>query len=301
MTFTQAIKNKAKSTIKFNNWFFNFFIKNPQFELYAKKLGLKNKHFFKIVLDDRNKGIDTHLDKYSFNEIPKKVWIYWEQGEDNAPIIVKNCIESWIKHNPDWEITIIDSESLSQFLEMPSLPECLPVRYYANLLRLKLLNKYGGVWADATTYCHRPLNDWLPLLAYSGLFMFRNPGPDRLIENWFIASTPENLLIKAWENALSTYYNKQTKVHPTYFLAFYLFQWILEKNSLLKSEFDKASGLNAGPTFIMKSVMNSRTNIDQFLKHIKIGLPVSKLDWRTELTDEQVNNFFVLIEDKLKF
>lgn len=123
-------------------------------------------------------------------KIPRKLWIYWHQGLAEAPFVVNKCCESWTRENPDWEVTILDKNSFSNYIRL-DLPEeiisGLPLSKISNLIRLQLLSEYGGVWADATTYCMKPLNEWIDDYCPSGFFVFSRPGPDRLISSWFIA------------------------------------------------------------------------------------------------------------------
>ena len=37
-------------------------------------------------------------------ELPRIVWLYWNQGYEAAPEIVRYCIDLWIKNNPDWHV-----------------------------------------------------------------------------------------------------------------------------------------------------------------------------------------------------
>lgn len=284
-------KKLIKDTHSFCKWFYIFFIHSPRFEIYVKKSNKLNKKYFSIVRDDRVNKTDTHLQPYYFKTIPKRVWIYWAQGEVNSPFVVQECIDSWRKHNPDWEIKVLDENNLASFVELPELPNMLPVRYQANLLRTMLLKQYGGVWADATTYCHRPLNEWLPLLANSGFFMFTNPTQDRDIENWFIASSINHPLIAGWQKQLETYYLRSKKTHPAYFLAFYIYQWMLKEDKYLSNLHRNCSALNAGQCFLMKSAMLGNTEFMDLKTHIGNGLPLSKLDWRLEITDDEIQKF----------
>jgi mannosyltransferase OCH1-like enzyme len=66
---------------------------------------------------------------------------------------------------------------------------------FSNLARLSLLRRFGGVWTDATAFCCQPLDSWLEPYAKEGFFAFRNPGPDRLMANWFIAANPDNEIL----------------------------------------------------------------------------------------------------------
>ena len=104
--------------------------------------------------------------------------------------------------NPDWEVIFLDNQSIAHYIDFPnefgSYFADLPVQKQTNLYRLCLLSKYGGVWADATCLCSRPLNDWLPQFAQSGFFAFRNPGKDRLLANWFLASSENCPFIRSF-------------------------------------------------------------------------------------------------------
>lgn len=291
------LKKYIKRTYYFHKWFFNFFIYSPRFELYVKKLNRINSKFFRALKNDHDNRSDEYLKPYYLNSVPKKIWIYWAQGEINAPLSVKKCIESWRKNNLDWEVLVLDEKNVNTYVHLPNLPECLPVRYEANLLRTILLNEYGGVWADATTYCHRPLTQWLPLLANSGFYMFANPAEGRDIENWFIASTKNHPLIASWQERLEKYYLKMKKIHPAYFLAFYIYQWMLKQDQNLQEIQRKCSTLNAGPCFLMKSVLLKNTAFIELEKHIRNGLPLSKLDWRLEISDQEFIQYLDQIEE----
>ncbi len=125
------------------------------------------------------------------NTIPRIIWILWFQGPSEAPFIVKKCIESWVRHNANWQVVILDDNNLSEYVVL-DLPEGilanLALNHKSDLLRLQLLSEYGGVWADATTFCMKPLDDWIHGCTTSGFFTFYKPGRDRIMSSWFIAS-----------------------------------------------------------------------------------------------------------------
>lgn len=76
----------------------------------------------------------------------------------------------------------------------------------SDMIRLQLLCKYGGVWADSTTLCIRPLDAWLCDCCQSGFFAFSNPGKDREMSNWFIASEKNNSLIEKMRHKFSSFF-----------------------------------------------------------------------------------------------
>lgn len=142
-------------------------------------------------------------------DIPRRVWLFWDQGLDLAPSLVRSCVESWVRHNPDWEVTVLSGESLCDWgdpvLCEPRARSLLPYRL-SELARLSLLLRHGGVWADATAYCMKPLDEWLPAYLESGFFAFANPAKERLIASWFLASSRGGYVPGRMWQALSSYY-----------------------------------------------------------------------------------------------
>jgi hypothetical protein len=62
---------------------------------------------------------------------------------------------------------------------------------------------------DPTVFCVRSLDKWLPPVDRDGLLFFRNPGADRLISNWFIASQPGNRSLETLYHRLCEYWNSK--------------------------------------------------------------------------------------------
>lgn len=129
----------------------------------------------------------------------KTIWMYWHQGEAAAPPLVAKCIQSWRDFNPDWQVRVLDADSVADVI---SLNESLDMsrtdiglQHKADLIRISLLAEHGGVWADASIYCGKPLSDWLPDALQSGFFAFSNLRSDCFLSNWFLASTAGNPLV----------------------------------------------------------------------------------------------------------
>src|SRR5215471_13907354 len=130
--------------------------------------------------------------------IPRTIWFLWFQGLENAPYVVRKCHESWVTRNPAWRVVSLDEASLPEFASVDYSGGNigrLSRQHRADLLRLDLLAHHGGVWVDATSFCMQPLDDWLVPNMESGFFAFHQPGPDRIISNWFLAAVPGNVLV----------------------------------------------------------------------------------------------------------
>src|SRR5690554_3145999 len=152
--------------------------------------------------------------------IPRTVFIYWHDGFDRAHRLIRQCVMSWRQKNPGWQVILLDKQSVDDHTGGIGIPErifnALPIQKKANMIRLKLLLIHGGVWADATLFCNRPLDDWIDEAARCGAFMFDNPGPDREIANWFIASQPHNYLIRTLYEAQCEFWTKNDFQHDSW-------------------------------------------------------------------------------------
>ena len=150
------------------------------------------------------------------------IFLYWHQGWDNAPNLVQRCAESWIRHhrNTEWEVHLLHRGNIESWLS-PGDPEdwASLLRFekrmangenvgglnnFANLLRLALLDRHGGIWTDATTLCFKPLDEWLPDACSIG--MPRSLAQSRRTETWFIDNRCKDPVLTRWKHRYRNLY-----------------------------------------------------------------------------------------------
>jgi hypothetical protein len=143
------------------------------------------------------------------SSVPKRIWTLWTQGLDQMPTVPRACIDTWAAHNPDWDMKVLTNENLCDWADprlcLPKAQAQLPYRL-SELARLNLLARHGGVWVDATCFCIKPLDEWLPGCLDSGFFAFGQPGRGRLMSSWFLASPPNGYIPRRMWEALDDYY-----------------------------------------------------------------------------------------------
>jgi hypothetical protein len=144
------------------------------------------------------------------SNLPKIIWFLWLQGMDAAPLVVKKCYASWQKHNPDWKLIFLDQQTIGQYYTLKPLP--VTKQALSDILRINLLEQYGGVWVDATCFCNKPLNNWLYNHMQTGFFAFNRPGPDRMISSWFLASAKGNYITRVYQQAVNRYWDDHTRL-----------------------------------------------------------------------------------------
>ena len=135
--------------------------------------------------------------------IPKIIWAFWDSKE--MPELVKICINNWKELHPDFEINILNNETIHTFLpNFPKLKDFNPV-FKSDLLRLSLLKEYGGIYLDASVFLNQRLDQYISFYIENNLdlLVFSSEGHPNdkkypITENWFIISEKNNLFIEKW-------------------------------------------------------------------------------------------------------
>lgn len=101
------------------------------------------------------------------------IWICWWQGLEHAPDIVKSCVHSIQKHAGDHKVIIITDDNYKNFVQFPSWIEekykrgIITKTHISDILRLKLLGTYGGMWLDSTFFCVGSLSPYFERSVWS--------------------------------------------------------------------------------------------------------------------------------------
>ena len=210
----------------------------------------------------------------------KLMYIYWGQGFENASSLIKLCLNSWKKNNPDWQIIELNNENIGQYIDLNALPKnALDIKNYdltvfSDILRISLLKKTGGLWVDASTFCTKPLNEWFPKYRKQGFFAFSNPGPDRLISSWFLFGKKNNYLVEQMHQEVMMYWLNNKKSNA-YFWLYYLFNNLYATNEKFRSIWNNCKTISAdAPHFIQTKGMlsNLTSEVKEHIDEKKIGV-----------------------------
>ena len=115
--------------------------------------------------------------KYEFFEskesaqIPKKIWLFWNESLDKAPNIVKFCVNTIYKLCPDYEINVLSLENYKKYVEDQIIislmdNEEIKINHKSDLIRFYLLYKYGGIYLDSSIIILQSF-DWLNNFDYN--------------------------------------------------------------------------------------------------------------------------------------
>lgn len=187
--------------------------------------------------------------------VTKTVWGFWESGEENLPAFNKYAVNHWRKllEPAGYEIRILNLKENDKNNAITVLggKELLPKNWNAlddivkpykgpdgkevkmvpsivrsDLIRLAILEKFGGVWMDTSNALLRPL-DAIVIDAFNATkktvaayvmdtyASADSPKVDGVpvdgMENWLIIAKPESPLIKAWRKAFVNYWETRKK------------------------------------------------------------------------------------------
>lgn len=155
----------------------------------------------------------------------KTVWIFWWQGEEAMPPLVRKCYDSVRENMKDWEIVLLSEKNYQQYAEFPiyiheKLQKGITLTHFSDLLRLELLIRHGGLWLDATVLC---TNGEIPMsILKSELFVYRaqKPGADgkaTTMSSWLMWAKTNNRILMGTQAMLYAYWKKNKRLDE-YFL-----------------------------------------------------------------------------------
>jgi len=188
----------------------------------------------------------------SLKNLPKIIWIFWDKGWSNPPKICTESVNSWIKYNPKWKIIKLDKKNIYNYLPKKYLDKLWnknQIQTQSDLIRLNLLNYYGGVWVDSTTICKKPLDDWLSEVMIAGFFAFNlypSPSGDkkRIFSSWFLAAKKNNYLIKTFCKEYNLYWENRISSND-YFNIYHVFYKLYKRDDKIKKIWEKVPKLNS--------------------------------------------------------
>ena len=137
-------------------------------------------------------------EQYVRDAASKTIWIFWAQGWSNAPRLALNCASSWAYHNPAWNVVRLSLQTLTRYEVRPEdndyafVPSATSA-HYADLVRMELLRRWGGLWVDASIFCIQSIDNWMTNASNMPAFFAKRWGSN-LANNLLYARGPRELI-----------------------------------------------------------------------------------------------------------
>ena len=163
-----------------------------------------------------------------FIMVPKLIWLWWEQGWSKAPYICSYTVESFTKMNPDYKIHLLDRDNINNFIdtEYNWLFNCQGAAFRADIIRLLLLQKYGGVYADAATFCCTNISSFIDEIEFNQFWgfdikSFNKKEDKRSLASWFYISIPNTYIINKFTDTFLENAKKKSNKSRILFTSLY--------------------------------------------------------------------------------
>lgn len=192
------------------------------------------------------------------------IWSFWE---GQPPDLVLRCFESIRIHNTSRPFIVLSKATLPKFLDANTdyplfhgrrgTPDDFSkVQYLADWVRLTLLDKYGGIWLDASVICTSAVDNWIvehdeiiydsdeeeeerrvaPKLNKTMINMFPMHANGNVHGNWAMAAPePGNPVVQAWRQEMNDIFNE---IGPGQVPTDYIDR-VLTKNSTVRDLWNK--------------------------------------------------------------
>ncbi len=221
----------------------NIFSRIHQIGFWTAWLKLKNLLFPsdpQVIMAASTNGAYQYLHKYRYvlqkhneewidsGERNKTIWTCWLQGEQQAPVIVQKCLQSIRENNKDYKVVVIDETNLDNFVSFPDYiiekykKGIISRTHFSDLIRLELLDVYGGVWIDSTFFLTGPLPEYItqpPFFCYQ-----RRPFGHMMMGNPLLAAHKTHPLVQDAKRLLFEYWEHEDRLvsYPIFHLFFTL-------------------------------------------------------------------------------
>ena len=217
----------------------------------------------------------------------ERIFSIWFQGEQAAPPLVQACWRSVRRHCIQ-ELVILDENTIFDWIDLPDYVVSkwkdgkIRPAHFADICRIELLYRYGGLWLDATDYVFAPMPQWL---MDQDFFVFlsgeKQRGSYSFIQNCFIRSRKGAYLMKAWREAVLAYWKEEDSTID-YFVHQLLFKMVVENNKVAGEYFRKMSKLDQDPTHTVWFENADRPYDLDLLKQMTSAAVFQKTDFKSE-------------------
>lgn len=203
------------------------------------------------------------------------VWMLWWQGEENMSPMIKMCYQSILKcFEGIADVRLLTELNIDEYVSLPDYIEekrrngIITLTHYSDIVRFHLLNKYGGLWIDATYYAaNRVSQDIID----SQLYTIRIPHPEEKANNDYIwydwagnfIKLPAGSTVGMFVEEAFLYYWKTNNVLLEYYFIDHLLRIAYDTIPGVKEEIQKC-GYNNISTHKLLPLLNQAADNEQY-------------------------------------
>lgn len=241
-------------------------------------------------------------------EISLTAWTCWWQGEEQAPDIVKACIESQRRNIPEGvKHVVITERNYKDYITLPPYiiekvnTESITLTTLSDMLRASLLYKYGGFWMDATLMVLEPLDGKIlddPL--YTRNLPETQYCANAMWAGWFLYAKPGSQLFQFLMEGFFYYFSVHDKI-KYYFMVDYIISIACNMFPEIEKQLRDVPYNNERAGELGKHLLENFE--EQKYKKYTEGTTVQKLSYKLDRTsvDESIYTIYDYLIDRGKY
>ena len=187
---------------------------------------------------------------------PARVWVFWAQGVDRAPALVRRCVDELRARHEPGQVVVLDRAAVDDHVDLPGdIVDAVgdDWTHFADVLRMELMSRHGGVWLDATCLVRDNLVRRLEApLAPAGFFALRRH--PRMLATWCMASRPGHYVPSLVREAQYAYLRRFGRVTAYYYLH-RLFQALYDADDRFRAMWDRMPEQRARPALLVRKAL----------------------------------------------
>lgn len=237
------------------------------------------------------KALQSDIAEHKAEPAEKIIWTCWLQGMENAPELVKRCIASMRQYANGYKVEVIDLNNISQFVQLPDFvvskykAGIIPHAHFSDIIRLALLEKYGGVWIDSTIFMTDVLPDYI---LDADMFVFRGTGIGHTrIYNPFLAAKPHHPIIQNVQQLLYAYWEKENRL-VSYSIFHLFFTMAVESTAENKALWEKVPFSYGSQMFYLLPLLGKSYNKNAYQLATQLS-SIHKLTYKFEQFGIDIN------------
>lgn len=187
----------------------------------------------------------------------EKMFTLWLQGEDNAPAMVRKCFALMRLRCPDFELVILDRNSLREWTDIPDYiwrkmeEGRMTMAQFSDICRLDLLYRHGGCWIDSTCF----VTSCVPQdIKDCGFFAYRAGqrlnGYYSFIQSCFLRAKRGSRTVAAWRAIMWEFWRRENS-KTDYYQLHLMLKALVEADPLSAAEFNSMPAVVQDPTHLM--------------------------------------------------
>lgn len=220
---------------------------------------------------------------------PTPVFVFWDHPE-TMPAIVRAARETMRQHvGGSLRLVELTDTNLGEWVDidpaMRAKMRAMPA-HFSDYLRVKLLQRHGGLWLDSTCYLTADLDSATRELRAAEFFLFRYAGSRT--GSWFLWSRADSYQLHAVDAVMELWWEREARL-TNYFMWHDIVEMLYWTDSTYRSAWDRMPKVHPRTALQLLAQLKKpydeeqvrRISEEGFVQKLTHKLPVSVLQGQT--------------------